>query len=246
MPVQSVSSRRCGRALRWGAPPALLFFGLFSCSGGDERPRPAENAGGASGSSDAGGQLGTGGKRDGGAGARDGGADGSATGGSAGSGPEAGAAGTNGDAGGRAGTSGADGGAEASVCGNGIQEGDEPCDGSDFGGQSCLSFGFDQGSLACAGCSIDLRGCSGKERCSDGRDNDGDFIVDCMDPDCAQSCSTSCATPTELTDPATAVRGATNGHAAELSPSCLLPASARDASWSIGSWPRRPGCWTSV
>lgn len=34
-------------------------------------------------------------------------------------------------------------------CGNGVQEGTEDCDGTDFGGVSCPSLGFDTGDLAC-------------------------------------------------------------------------------------------------
>ena len=39
-------------------------------------------------------------------------------------------------------------------CGNGVLEGNEKCDGEDFGDQSCTSLGFDDGELVCnAGCS---------------------------------------------------------------------------------------------
>ena len=34
-------------------------------------------------------------------------------------------------------------------CGNGVQEGTEPCDGTDFGGESCQTLGFDTGVLSC-------------------------------------------------------------------------------------------------
>ncbi|MCB9706828.1 MAG: lamin tail domain-containing protein [Myxococcales bacterium] len=37
----------------------------------------------------------------------------------------------------------------ASVCGNGIQEGDEACDGDDLGGLTCADLGFAGGALAC-------------------------------------------------------------------------------------------------
>ena len=47
------------------------------------------------------------------------------------------------------------------VCGNGVLEPGEECDGSDLGGQTCSDFGFDQGSLACTGqCTIDTSDCS--------------------------------------------------------------------------------------
>ena len=37
------------------------------------------------------------------------------------------------------------------VCGNGIIEAGEVCDGADFGGVTCLSYGFNSGSLSCTG-----------------------------------------------------------------------------------------------
>jgi hypothetical protein len=53
-----------------------------------------------------------------------------------------------------------DGDASSAVCGNGVKEGAEACDGSDFGGQTCASFGYTGGSLACNGCTIDTSGCT--------------------------------------------------------------------------------------
>ena len=35
------------------------------------------------------------------------------------------------------------------MCGNGVVEGDEACDGSDLGGNDCTDFGYDEGVLAC-------------------------------------------------------------------------------------------------
>lgn len=35
------------------------------------------------------------------------------------------------------------------VCGDGVREGDEECDGTDFGGLSCATFGFEMGDLSC-------------------------------------------------------------------------------------------------
>jgi len=47
-----------------------------------------------------------------------------------------------------------------SVCGNGIIEGSEQCDGNDLGGQSCETFGYVGGDLACkASCEYNLSGC---------------------------------------------------------------------------------------
>jgi len=46
------------------------------------------------------------------------------------------------------------------MCGNGVREGSEACDGDDFGGDSCVSLGHPDGDLACApGCTLDLAGC---------------------------------------------------------------------------------------
>ncbi len=36
------------------------------------------------------------------------------------------------------------------VCGNNVREGSEVCDGTDLGGETCVSRGFDGGSLECA------------------------------------------------------------------------------------------------
>ncbi|MBI3767819.1 MAG: hypothetical protein HY271_04895 [Deltaproteobacteria bacterium] len=47
-------------------------------------------------------------------------------------------------------------------CGNGVREGDESCDGADFGGATCASLGFAGGTLGCtAGCGFDGRECVG-------------------------------------------------------------------------------------
>lgn len=51
---------------------------------------------------------------------------------------------------------------EAPVCGNDIKEAGEVCDGIDLGGETCVSQGFESGTLICAvGCgSFDTSGCS--------------------------------------------------------------------------------------
>ncbi len=60
------------------------------------------------------------------------------------------------------------------VCGNGIVETGEACDGDDFAGMTCESFGQPAGTLACsAGCTLDLTGCRALNVCGDGiRDPD--------------------------------------------------------------------------
>jgi hypothetical protein len=51
------------------------------------------------------------------------------------------------------------------VCGNGVLDGDEACDGTELDGQSCGSLGFDGGSLSCSlDCTFDTSECT----CVDG------------------------------------------------------------------------------
>ncbi len=48
------------------------------------------------------------------------------------------------------------------ICGDGTAECAEECDGTDFKGKSCASFGYAEGNLTCtANCTIDIGGCSG-------------------------------------------------------------------------------------
>jgi cysteine-rich repeat protein len=105
------------------------------------------------------------------------------------------------------------------VCGNGVKQADEECDGEDFGTATCVDFGFDEGTLACTDCVI-VPSCTGVESCFDGRDNDGDGDVDCTDSDCFETCLVTCseALPV-LSDPAV-VLGSTLGHAALITASC--------------------------
>ncbi len=51
-------------------------------------------------------------------------------------------------------------GASGGICGNGVKEGDEDCDGADFGGRSCEDLGYEAGTLACRDtCALDKSGC---------------------------------------------------------------------------------------
>lgn len=47
-----------------------------------------------------------------------------------------------------------------STCGNGVIESGEQCEGVNFNGITCSSFGYDQGVLQCVSCTIDLSACS--------------------------------------------------------------------------------------
>jgi RHS repeat-associated protein len=51
------------------------------------------------------------------------------------------------------------------VCGDNQAEGPEECDGTDLAGQSCLTLGFEGGTLACVDCAFDTSGC---DNCGDG------------------------------------------------------------------------------
>ncbi|WP_437961536.1 DUF4215 domain-containing protein [Sorangium sp. So ce119] len=128
--------------------------------------------------------------------------------------PSGGSGAAGGDeGGGGAGDTGGTGGAAPGTCGDGVADPEEACDGPDLKGAACQSFGFEGGELGCsAACAVDTSGCSGTEACQDGRDNDGDAAVDCVDPECAEACADLCAAPVALPDPALA-SGDTSNHA---------------------------------
>ena len=47
------------------------------------------------------------------------------------------------------------------ICGNGIKEGSESCDGTDFGSDTCQTWDYDDGNLACtSSCTRDISGCT--------------------------------------------------------------------------------------
>lgn len=72
------------------------------------------------------------------------------------------------------------------VCGNGVAETGEECDDPDFRGETCLSQGFDGGTLACTGiCTLDTSGCI---KCGDGI---------CAGTEDCESCSADCDSRTK-------------------------------------------------
>lgn len=126
-----------------------------------------------------------------------------------------------GGSGGQGGGAGGQGGGP-SLCGNGMLDPGEQCDGKDFGGKTCLSIGLGSGELVCnTYCGIVASNCVPKESCADGQDNDKDDKVDCLDSDCAMAavCVDSCAAPKSTTVPAY-LYDDTNYHASAHKGSC--------------------------
>jgi len=70
------------------------------------------------------------------------------------------------------------------VCGDGVKEGWEDCDKSDFGEASCSSLGFSSGTLTCtAACEYDTFQCVAGPSCGDGSCNGSENCANCS-PDC--------------------------------------------------------------
>jgi hypothetical protein len=73
-------------------------------------------------------------------------------------------------------------------CGNAIIDSGESCDGANLGGQTCVSLGYDYGTLSCASnCQFNVAYCvniSTGEICNNGIDDDGNGAVDCFDDAC--------------------------------------------------------------
>lgn len=91
------------------------------------------------------------------------------------------------------------------LCGNDHLDPGEGCDGSDFGGKDCTSFDLGGGALRCnTFCGVVVLGCTPKESCLDGVDNDQDGQIDCDDSDCllAATCMDSCTPPKSIVVPA--------------------------------------------
>lgn len=121
----------------------------------------------------------------------------------------------DGGGGGSTAASGGGGAGAESTCGNGVIDEGEQCDGADFGGAVCSTFGFSGGALVCGfTCSVVPTGCVPKEACNDGMDNDDDGDVDCGDADCegAPACVDGCADPALLSYAEMGFSGSFAGH----------------------------------
>ncbi len=96
------------------------------------------------------------------------------------------------------------GGGTASVCGDGVLDSSEECDGDNFGTSTCETFGLISGTLYCSSdCIVMLSYCDPSEICDNGYDDDNDQLVDCLDPDCATApvCVDPCYSPQPVTLP---------------------------------------------
>ncbi|MFT3773891.1 MAG: hypothetical protein QM820_51640 [Minicystis sp.] len=86
----------------------------------------------------------------------------------------------------------------ASLCGNGVKDPGEQCDGADFGGLTCQLLNLGPGQLVCNGfCSIVATNCSPKENCVNNEDDNFNGLYDCQDPDCEgnAACVDTCTPP---------------------------------------------------
>lgn len=118
----------------------------------------------------------------------------------------------------------ADPGATGDVCGDGWIDPGEECDPGLPSAESCTPRGFDGGFLTCGtDCRFGTQSCTGTESCFDGRDNDGDQLVDCADSACSAICGDACQAPPTLTENSS-TSGTTGGHAAVLAASCSAAA----------------------
>jgi beta-lactamase superfamily II metal-dependent hydrolase len=86
---------------------------------------------------------------------------------------------------------------DAPVCGDGVAQGAEPCDGVDLRGGSCRALGFSGGTLACnSSCGLELQACAtGPDLCGDGVVSGAEACDGAADAACPGRCSAHCACP---------------------------------------------------
>lgn len=117
------------------------------------------------------------------------------------------------------------------MCGNGLLEGNEVCDGADFGGRTCAEFGGN-GTLSCnSDCTLNATMCGGPGTCGDGEidtgeECDGDNLggMSCADvADGFPGGELSCSDCTFNTTPCCKENGALcSGNGQCCSGNCLL------------------------
>lgn len=71
-------------------------------------------------------------------------------------------------------------------CGNGFLDPGEACDGAELAGESCATFGFLDGALACVDCAFDASGCASPDPCA--------VATDLPDPTVGEVSTTAFAT----------------------------------------------------
>lgn len=90
------------------------------------------------------------------------------------------------------------------VCGDGVKNGTEECDGSDLGGLTCLDFGSSSAAgLSCAACFLDTSGCLAASECGNGIPEGGEQCDDgnnLSNDGCSPTCHVegSCDTPIDV------------------------------------------------